>query len=215
MALTPLQGDPVPDNVNVSPLVGTHMLTYATVVERRIPQWYDTAAARDAALPVGARLEGQLVYVRDTNMWAAWDGVRWVETGGARQRTWTWTKPSTELGAMDSTYVHTGVGITIPSAPEGEWLLSMSLSLQYTATASGNVRMTATHDGGVTDNLANDPGLDLTGSPSGRVIVAWTAPLTTTSVAPLSVDTFVLASGAGSVRAYQGSRITAAYLGPR
>jgi hypothetical protein len=90
----------------------------------------------------------------------------------------------------------------------------MSLSLQYSVPASGNVRLTVTTNG-VTSNLNNDAGVDMVGTPSSRQIVSWSAPITTTVVSTLAVDSYVLAGGGGSFTVYQGSRVGANYLGPR
>lgn len=210
MAVTPLQGDTVPDN-SASPLTGTHLMTYGTAVEKRTIMKYASAAARDTAIPLGSRIEGMHAWLNDTNIEYVWDGTVWVEVAGKRQRQWQFVRPSTDAAATNLTFIHTGVGGTISSAPIGDWLITFSLSVSGTVTASGNVRFAATTNG-VFTNLNADTGLDLIAST--RTIATWGATLQTTVVSSLVLDSYVLGS-AGSISIYAGSRAVACYLGPR
>jgi hypothetical protein len=189
-------------------------MTFGTAIEKQIVMRFATATARDAAILVGSRVEGMVAYVQDVDLLTVWNGATWVEFGGKRQRAWEGVKSSTASAAMTGAFISTGTGLSIANAPIGDWLITMSLSLQYTVSASGNVRLTATTNG-VTSNLNNDAGIDMVGTPASRQIVSWMAPLTTTVVSTLAVDSYVLAGGSGNFTVYQGSRVGANYLGPR
>lgn len=153
MALTPLQGWPVPDAAS-APANDASFAALGSAAEKQSVMVFASAAARDAAIATASRKKGMIAFLTDVAWWTGVkvDGGAWMPVAGVQ------SYRADQVGSFILTAAYTDVPSATVTLPAGQWQVRATGTIDVSTTGSRLYFMRVTD--GVNENFTRlRPGL--------------------------------------------------------